>query len=71
MKTDDFILLFDMPLEKKSEARQIQRDLNRLGAKMLQQSVWKSKKLGELIKIATFIKNSGGQASILEEKLIF
>jgi len=65
------ILIFDMPLDYRSEARKVQRDLNKINAKMVQQSVWKSNDLKSLIDIATFIKKSGGTASILEEKLIF
>lgn len=65
------ILIFDIPLENKSEARKVQRDLNKIEAKMIQKSVWKSEKIPQLIDIASFIKKSGGTVSILEEKLIF
>lgn len=66
-----FILLFDVPLNERSLARKIQRDLNRAGAKMLQQSVWKFNNLRDLIEIATIIKKSGGDARILEERFVF
>ena len=67
----DFILVFDIPRDMKSEKVKVWRDLNKLGAKMFQYSVWKSSDLKSLIGIASFIKKLGGSASILEEKLIF
>ena len=67
----DVILLFDIPREERRIELKIWRELKRLDAKMVQHSVWKSDKLQDLIDIATFIKKSGGQATILEEKLVF
>lgn len=67
----DMILLFDIPREERRIELKIWRELKRLDAKMIQHSVWKSDKLQDLIDIATFIKKSGGSATILEEKLIF
>lgn len=67
----NYILSFDIPRENNSQRRKINRDLNKINAKMIHHSTWKSDKLNDLISIATFIKKSGGSASILEEKLIF
>jgi len=67
----NYILSFDIPRENNSQRRKINRDLNKINAKMIHHSTWKSDKLNDLIDIATFIKRSGGSASILEEKLIF
>ena len=67
----EFVLIFDVPRESVAVAVKTWRDLGKIGAKKLQHSVWKSEKLQDLIDIATFIKKSGGNASILEEKLIF
>ncbi len=67
----EFLLMFDVPLGEESVKRQTHRLLTRSGAKMLQQSVWKHESLQELIDIATFIKKSGGDARILEEKFLF
>ena len=66
-----FVLIFDIPLEEKSSAKQVQRLLTRIGAEQIQRSVWKSKDLQELIDIASFIKKSGGDARILEERFVF
>lgn len=62
--------MFDIPFSKKSLARKIQRRLNKIEAIKLQQSVWKSKNLNELTQIASTIKQEGGQATILKEKIV-
>lgn len=67
----EFILIFDVPLEDRALARKIQRDLGKVGAKMVQQSVWKSKDLQELISMATLVTKAGGDARILEERFVF
>jgi len=66
-----FLITFDTPREMKTLQRQVQRDLHRIDAEMLQFSLWKSEKLDELLKIALTIRNFGGSARILEEKFIF
>ncbi len=64
-------MIFDVPLDDRALARKVQRDLSKAGAKMLQQSVWKSDSLQELIDIASLIKRAGGDARILEERFLF
>jgi len=66
-----FILIFDIPREMKTLQRQVQRKLGRIGAEMVQFSVWKLEKLEELMDLAIWIRNSGGSARILEEKFLF
>ncbi|MBI1978729.1 MAG: hypothetical protein HYS62_01550 [Candidatus Aenigmarchaeota archaeon] len=67
----EFILTFDMPRELTRVRKKVHRDLIKIDSKKFQQSLWKSRDLRSLIEIATFIKKSGGSASILEEKLVF
>lgn len=67
----DVILIYDIPKESRNVELKTWRDLQKIKAKMIHQSTWKSDDLKNLIDIATFIKKSGGTASILEEKLIF
>lgn len=67
----EFILIFDVPRESQALKRQVHRLLVRISAKQIQFSVWKSKELQELIDIASFIKKSGGDARILEERFVF
>lgn len=67
----EFVLIYDVPRESVSVETKVWRDLQKIKAKKVQHSVWKSDKLQDLIDIATFIKKSGGEATILEEKLVF
>jgi len=67
----EFVLIYDVPREPTRIETKVWRDLQKYGAKKLQHSVWKHSDLSKLIEIATFIKKSGGSATILEEKLIF
>lgn len=64
-------MVFDIPKDRGSVQRQVSRLLAKIGAKQIQFSVWKSKELSVLIDIASFIKKSGGDARILEEKFVF
>lgn len=65
------ILIFDIPKDEKILAVKVNRLLKSIDAKKLQNSVWKSDNLKELVKIAIWIRNVGGTAIILEEKIIF
>ena len=67
----EFILTYDIPRELTRIRKKVHRHLITIDAKKLQHSIWKSEKLRDLIDIATFIKKSGGSATILEEKLVF
>jgi len=66
-----FILIYDIPTESESIQRQTHRLLIRADARQVQRSVWKSKSLQDLIDIASFIKKSGGDARIFEERFVF
>ena len=67
----EFVLTFDIPREKHRAEVKVWRDLLKHDSKMMQYSVWKHSDLSKLMEIATFIKKSGGSATILEEKLFF
>ncbi|MBU5537580.1 MAG: hypothetical protein QW818_03940 [Candidatus Aenigmatarchaeota archaeon] len=67
----NFILIYDIPTELESVQRQTHRLLVRNGCKQIQRSVWKSEELSTLMDIAIFVKKSGGDARILEEKFVF
>ena len=66
-----FVLAFDIPASEPVFKLTINRRLRRMGARMIQRSLWQHEDLNELIRIAMFIKNVGGKARIMEEKLIF
>jgi len=67
----EFVLIYDIPMELESIQRQTHRILVRNSCEKIQRSVWKSKELTSLIDVATFIKKSGGDARILEERFVF
>lgn len=67
----ELVLIFDIPKGERHVELKVWRELKKINAKMIQHSVWRHSDLSKLIKIATFIKKSGGSAAILEEKLIF
>ncbi|MBI4010027.1 MAG: hypothetical protein HY361_02425 [Candidatus Aenigmarchaeota archaeon] len=67
----EFILVFDLPREMGATKVKTWRELQKIDAKMIQFSIWKSEKLQDLIDIATFIKKSGGIARILEDRFVF
>lgn len=66
-----FVLIFDIPESEAVEKVRINRELHRINARMIQNSVWKHEDLKELISFAIRIRNLGGKASILEEKFVF
>lgn len=66
-----FVLIYDIPTELESIQRQTHRLLVRIGARQIQRSVWSFDELSSLIDIASFIKKSGGDARILEERFVF
>jgi CRISPR/Cas system-associated endoribonuclease Cas2 len=66
-----YILIFDIPRENPILAVKVNRKLKEINAEKIQNSVWRSENLEELTKIALWIRNSGGKAQILEEKIVF
>jgi CRISPR/Cas system-associated endoribonuclease Cas2 len=66
-----YILIFDIPRENPILAVKVNRKLKEINAEKIQNSVWRSENLEELTKIALLIRNSGGKAQILEEKIVF
>jgi len=72
---EEFIFSFDIPHSKSKNNWPfkiwVYRKLKRINAKMVQRSLWKSSNLNALINLATLIKEDGGKARIMEEKLIF
>jgi len=67
----NYVMVFDIPRELNATKIRVWRELQKIHAKKIQHSVWKSNKLDKLIEIATLVKKSKGKARILEEKLIF
>lgn len=66
-----FLLIFDIPEERASLKRKVNRILHRNNAEFVQQSVWRSENLEILRRIADKIKSEGARASILKEEIVF
>lgn len=67
----EFILVFDIPRQLNTLKVQVWRKLRRKDCEMVQFSIWKSANLKLLTDVASWIRKSGGSASILEEKFVF
>lgn len=68
---EKFILIFDIPKKSQTLKRNVNRKLHSINAEKIQHSVWKSDNLSNLVKIASEIKNNGGNVKVLKEDLIF
>ncbi len=66
-----YLLIYDIPREKKGLRTKVFRVLTGMKAKMIQHSIWQSSNLKLLKDIASLIKKEGGNASILEEKIVY
>lgn len=67
----DYLLIFDLPSVQSTMNVKINRLLRGIGAEKVQNSIWRSDNLKELTKIVMWIRNVGGSAHILEEKVIY
>ena len=65
------LIIFGMPRGSAVLAVKVNRRLKGIGAEKVQRSVWRSDNLRELTRIAVWIRNAGGSAQILEEKVIY
>ena len=63
--------MFDIPKGNAAMGVKINRLLKSIGAEMVQDSIWKSDNLRELTRIAVWVRNVGGSAQILEEKIVY
>jgi len=66
-----YILIFDIPRKNTILAVKVNRKLKEMNAEKIQNSVWRGEDFDELVKIALLIRNSGGKAQIIEEKVVF
>lgn len=65
-----YIIIYDIPREKKVLQVQVNRALKMIRAEKIQHSVWESDDIKSLRAIATIIKNEGGEVVLLEKKLV-
>ncbi len=69
--TNNFVLSFDLPRECNAARVRIFRRLRTAGARLFHHSLWTHANVKALTDIAIEIKESGGRAVILEERLVF
>jgi CRISPR/Cas system-associated endoribonuclease Cas2 len=62
-----YLLIFDIKREKPSLRVKVNRMLNNIKARLLQDSVWEFDDLNELEKIAKEIRSEGGKALIFKK----
>ncbi len=71
----DFLFSFDIPHHKNSDNWHfkiwVYRKLKRINARMVQRSLWRSNNMEALVTLAKLIKEEGGRAIIMEERLVF
>lgn len=66
-----YLVMFDIPSGERILSLKVNRLLKSIGAEKVQNSVWRSDNLQELTKLALWVRNSGGSATIIEEKVVF
>lgn len=66
----EYIIIYDLPREEKSLLVKINRMLHRINAKKLQHSIWQSDDLEALKDMVRIIRGAGGQANIIEKRII-
>jgi len=66
-----YVLIFGLPKGSAMLNVKINRLLKGIGAEKVQNSVWKSDNLKELTRIVVWVRNAGGNATILEEKIVY
>jgi len=66
-----YLLIFQLGSDSPALKLKINRTLSKIGAKMIQKSVWTHESVQKLIEIASFIKARGGKAVVLEANVIY
>ena len=66
-----FLLLYDLAKSKAYTRVKINRELNKIDAKMFQHSIWEHSNLNSLKRIADLVRENGGKAIILKKKIVY
>ena len=66
-----YLIILRLPSDSSIIKLKINRMLNKIGAKMIQKSIWTHESAQKLIEIASFLKARGGKALVLEENIIY
>ena len=65
-----YIIIYDMPRERKVLQVQVNRYLKKIRAEKIQHSVWECEDLEGLRDVMRKINDNGGNAIIMEKKLV-
>jgi CRISPR/Cas system-associated endoribonuclease Cas2 len=65
-----YIIIYDIPRERKVLQVQVNRLLKKMRSDKIQHSTWESEDLEGLRQISKKIRDQGGQALILEKKVV-
>lgn len=66
-----YLLVFGIPKGSTILNVKVNRLLKYIDAEKIQNSVWRSDNLKEFTKIVIWIRNAGGKAQILEERIVY
>jgi len=66
-----YLIVFQLESGSQALKLKINRKLKKIGAKMIQRSVWTHENAQKLVEIASFIKARGGKAMVLEADVIY
>ena len=66
-----YLIILRLPSDSSIIKLKINRMLNKIGAKMIQKSIWTHESAQKLIEIASFLKARGGKALVLEANIIY
>lgn len=65
-----YLIIYDMPRTEKSLFVKINRMLHKIDAELLQHSVWEADDIEILTQIVSIVRQAGGEANILEKRII-
>lgn len=70
-RPERFLIVFGLPRGAPALGVKVNRLLREIGAEKVSNSVWASEDLKTLTKIVVWIRNAGGKAAVIEEKIIY
>jgi len=66
-----YLIIFQLSSGSSTLKLKINRMLKKIGAKMIQKSVWAHESVQKLLGIASFIKARGGKATVFEADVVY
>jgi len=69
--TGRFLIVFGLPKGARGLGVKVNRLLKEIRAEKISNSVWASEDLRTLTKVVVWIRNAGGKAAVIEEKIVY